>query len=60
MARVRDVLEAETGVEPEYVTLVHPDTLEPEHQARDGSVLLLAVRIGETRLIDNTFLGAAV
>jgi pantoate--beta-alanine ligase len=43
-------------VEPEYLALVHPTTLEPL-QALDGEALLaIAARIGAVRLIDNTTL----
>ena len=42
------------GVEPEYVALVDPDTLEPSRAARrDAALLALAARVGEVRLIDN-------
>jgi pantoate--beta-alanine ligase len=43
-------------VEPEYVALVDPQTLEPV-EALDGEALLaLAARVGSVRLIDNTIL----
>jgi pantoate--beta-alanine ligase len=44
-------------VEPEYVELVDPDTLESLSEARRGAVLAVAARVGETRLIDNVILG---
>jgi pantoate--beta-alanine ligase len=45
------------GVEPEYLALVDPRTLEPVTRV-DGEVLVaVAARIGATRLIDNTFIG---
>jgi len=48
------------GVEPEYLALVDPDTLEPlDTLAREG-LLALAARIGEVRLIDNALLEPAV
>jgi pantoate--beta-alanine ligase len=41
------------GVEPEYLTLVDPDTLEPVERI-DGRVLaVVAARVGPARLIDN-------
>ena len=43
-------------VEPEYVELVDPDTLEPCDELSQEALLLLAARIGETRLIDNALL----
>ena len=44
------------GVEPEYVALVDPDTLEPLETLAGAGLLLLAARIGEVRLIDNVVL----
>jgi pantoate--beta-alanine ligase len=42
-----------TGVEPEYLALVDPDTLEPVERV-DGRVLaVVAARVGPARLIDN-------
>ncbi len=47
---------AEAAIEPEYLELVSPDTLQPVKQI-DGSVLaVLAARVGTTRLIDNQLL----
>jgi pantoate--beta-alanine ligase len=43
-------------VEPEYVELVDPETLLPCDELARESLLVLAARIGETRLIDNTIL----
>ncbi|HLL91655.1 MAG TPA: pantoate--beta-alanine ligase [Solirubrobacteraceae bacterium] len=47
------------GVEPEYLALVAPDTLEPIDTLDDEALLALAARIGETRLIDNAILQPA-
>jgi pantoate--beta-alanine ligase len=44
------------GVEPEYVELVDPDTLQPCEQLAQEALLAVAARIGQTRLIDNTIL----
>jgi pantoate--beta-alanine ligase len=42
-----------SGVEPEYLTVVDPDTLEPVERV-DGRVLaVVAARVGPARLIDN-------
>ncbi len=43
-------------VEPEYVALVEPDTLEPVDTLGGETLLALAARIGPVRLIDNTIL----
>ncbi len=50
----------ERGVEPEYVALVDPDTLEPCDGLERDALLLVAARLGETRLIDNALLRASV
>jgi pantoate--beta-alanine ligase len=55
-AAVRRVL-AEAGLEPEYVAVVDPATLELVRRARMGDVLAVAVRVGAARLIDNTVFG---
>jgi pantoate--beta-alanine ligase len=47
------------GVEPEYVALVEPDTLEPLDTLAGEALLALAARIGEVRLIDNAILSPA-
>jgi pantoate--beta-alanine ligase len=44
------------GVEPEYIALVDPDTLEPLQRLATNGLLALAARIGAVRLIDNTTL----
>jgi pantoate--beta-alanine ligase len=55
-AAARDLLEAATGVEPDYVALVDPVTFEPVKQTEPGQVLATAARVGRTRLIDNVIL----
>ncbi|WP_163548866.1 pantoate--beta-alanine ligase [Candidatus Frankia nodulisporulans] len=51
LAAARDVLDAATGVQVDYLTLASPDDLGP---VRAGPALLLvAARVGSTRLIDN-------
>jgi pantoate--beta-alanine ligase len=46
-------------VEPEYVALVEPDTLEPVSTLTGEALLALAARVGEVRLIDNAVLSPA-
>lgn len=53
----RQVLDAEPGVQTDYVHLVDAETLLPLDQVDRPAVLLLAARVGATRLIDNTVLG---
>jgi pantoate--beta-alanine ligase len=43
-------------VEPEYLALVDPDTLEPIGQLEGEALLAIAARVGAVRLIDNTIL----
>lgn len=40
----------------DYISIVHPETLEDAPEACSGSVVAVAVRIGKTRLIDNIVL----
>jgi pantoate--beta-alanine ligase len=44
------------GVEPEYVALVEPDTLEPLEALTGAALLAIAARVGNVRLIDNALL----
>ena len=44
------------GVEIDYVAIVDSETLVPCDEITDQSLLALAVKIGRTRLIDNTLL----
>ncbi|HEX3433566.1 MAG TPA: pantoate--beta-alanine ligase [Solirubrobacteraceae bacterium] len=44
------------GVEAEYVELVDPETMQPCEQVQRESLLAVAARIGQTRLIDNVVL----
>jgi len=47
---------AEAGLEPDYVEVVHPGTLEPVARAEPGSRMLAAAFVGKPRLIDNVAL----
>jgi pantoate--beta-alanine ligase len=55
-----DVMTQRIGREPDaqidYVSLVHPETLEDLDEVRTSALAVLAVRIGKTRLIDNMLL----
>ncbi|HWX97538.1 MAG TPA: pantoate--beta-alanine ligase [Solirubrobacteraceae bacterium] len=48
-----------SGVDPEYVALVDPETLEPVAELAGEALLALAARVGDVRLIDNTILEPA-
>lgn len=54
----RATLDAESSVAVDYCAIVDGDTLEPLGTARSDSVVLVAARVGRTRLIDNLVLGA--
>jgi pantoate--beta-alanine ligase len=41
----------------DYLAVVDPVELEPRADARSGDLVVLAARVGVTRLLDNTFLG---
>ena len=44
---------AEAGFQPEYVAIRHADTLQPVERGELNARVLLAVRLGAARLIDN-------
>ena len=52
-AAMRDALRTERLAEADYVELVDTETLEPVTRLRGACLALLAVRIGDVRLIDN-------
>ena len=47
-----------SGVEPEYLVLVDPETLEPLETLDRDALLALAARVGAVRLIDNAVISA--
>ncbi len=47
---------AASDVVPDYVALVDPETFEPLTDARDEALLVVAAKVGTTRLIDNLML----
>jgi pantoate--beta-alanine ligase len=55
-AEARRVLESSDGVDVEYVEICDSDTLEDVAKIETSTLLALAVRVGKTRLIDNTIL----
>jgi pantoate--beta-alanine ligase len=54
--RMREVILSAQGAQIDYVALVDPETLEPVEAIRGQTLAALAVRIGRTRLIDNSLL----
>ena len=55
----RRELAAEPAVVPDYLALTDGETLEPADRAAAGSVVMIAARVGRTRLLDNVILGAS-
>lgn len=53
----RGVLQAAPGLVPDYIAVVDADRLRPVRVAEAGAVVVVAARVGVTRLIDNTILG---
>jgi pantoate--beta-alanine ligase len=53
---VRDLIESETLARLDYAELVSVDDLSPLDEVTNHALLAVAVFIGKTRLIDNTFL----
>lgn len=51
------VIGAEKGAEVDYLEFRDQDTLLPQEQANERTLLALAVRVGSVRLIDNCVLG---
>jgi pantoate--beta-alanine ligase len=51
--RIQAVLREEKNIEIDYIEVVDPETLAPLSSGKDVMVLLVAVRLGRTRLIDN-------
>jgi pantoate--beta-alanine ligase len=58
-AAVRGVLEAEPGVTVDYAEIVDADTLEPAMTLRKPCYIVIAARVGSTRLIDNALVEPA-
>ncbi|RME19860.1 MAG: pantoate--beta-alanine ligase, partial [Deltaproteobacteria bacterium] len=58
VACVLDILRSERDIEVEYAAVVDPETLERIPEVEREAVLLVAVRVGSTRLIDNIRLRA--
>jgi pantoate--beta-alanine ligase len=51
--RIQAVLREEKGIEIDYIEVTDHETLAPLSSAKDSMVLLIAIRLGRTRLIDN-------
>lgn len=54
--RVAAVLLQEPGITIDYIEIADPETLAPLDKVAPKTVLLAAIRVGRTRLIDNIVL----
>jgi pantoate--beta-alanine ligase len=59
LAAAQAELRAEPTVAPDYLALADGETLDPVETAREGTVAMIAARIGRTRLLDNAILGVS-
>jgi pantoate--beta-alanine ligase len=59
LTAARALLDAAPALAVDYLSVVDPITLEPVPAARPGDAILLAARVGGTRLIDNLVLERA-
>jgi pantoate--beta-alanine ligase len=59
IAAVRGVIDTEPGVALDYAEIVDADTLEPAMTLRKTCYIMLAARVGNTRLIDNALIEPA-
>lgn len=53
---VKTELISAPGVKPQYIELVHPETIMPLEHVQDSGLLAVAAHVGNTRLIDNMML----
>jgi pantoate--beta-alanine ligase len=51
---------AAAGIEPEYLKVVSPETMEPVERIEGDALAVIAARIGSVRLIDNVLVGTTV
>ena len=57
-SEIRDINLANSGVSVDYISVVDKDNLSDKEVIDSNSVLALAVKVGQTRLIDNCFMGS--
>ena len=58
IAIVKEELSTVSTVRPQYVELVHPETMEPLAEVEERGLVAIAAHLGSTRLIDNVVLSA--
>jgi pantoate--beta-alanine ligase len=54
---MRESIDSTEGAKIDYIALVDYETLKPVRTVQPGTLIALAVRVGRTRLIDNTLIG---
>jgi pantoate--beta-alanine ligase len=59
IAQVARAQMQELQVEPEYLELVNPEDLTPVHVIRGDTLVAVAARVGEVRLIDNILISGS-
>jgi pantoate--beta-alanine ligase len=59
LAAVRSTIDSEPGVALDYAEIVDADTLEPAITLRKPCYIMLAAKVGSTRLIDNALIEPA-
>jgi len=57
VSKIKDLIKKEPLAKLDYVAVVNPETLEKVEDIKGEVLITLAVRIGETRLIDNMTIG---
>lgn len=55
ISNMREVIRAQSGAEAEYIAVCHPETLADLEAVEARTLIALAVRIDDVRLIDNLF-----
>lgn len=60
LAIAGEALEVYRGVRPEYIAVVEPEALAPVTTVGAGCLMLIAARVGSTRLIDNVIFGEGI
>ena len=57
-ARLKAFIDRQPSARLDYIEFIHPETLAPVTEVTSGVQLVLAVFVGQTRLIDNARIGS--
>jgi pantoate--beta-alanine ligase len=55
VSNMREVIRSQSGIDVDYISICHPETLADLEAVEFKTLVALAVRIGRARLIDNLF-----